>query len=239
MKEVLAFHCKAHVFGNNLHEPEVQRPITVVLSIPFWKSCPDILTEGPTWLSAAAEPLWDRLVQTPFPLSFLLIEHKLPVHLWKRKIRVNSMQVRFSPHCRSLLVWSCVILLYKIVPSSFSPYMFWGANKLTFKSAACCRWLEMTALTHRPGHSAVLVTFRNEKNRLQLLQTSWAELTERKLGHWWTAKVPLGDSWLRLLTRCCPWGARCYQSASAFLWLLCFSSALSQDVTQRSLRWFT
>lgn len=99
MKEVLAFHYKAHVFGNNLHEPEVQRKTHdcgTVHSL-FWKSWPNIFTEGLPWLSAAAEPLWDRLVQTPFPLLLLLIEHKLPVHRWKRKKRVNSMQVRFSP----------------------------------------------------------------------------------------------------------------------------------------------
>lgn len=71
------------IFMNSEYVSGTKSPSCVTVPSLVWEPCPGVFTEGLTWLSAAAEPLWDRLVQTPFPLLFSLIEHKLPVHRLK------------------------------------------------------------------------------------------------------------------------------------------------------------
>lgn len=65
---------------NSEYVCDTKAPSCVTVHSLLWEPCPGVFTEGLTWLSAAAEPLWDTLVQTPFPLLFSLTEHKLPVH---------------------------------------------------------------------------------------------------------------------------------------------------------------
>lgn len=111
-------------------------------------------------------------------------------------------------------------------------------------SSTCCRWLEMTALTHRRRHSAVLVTFRKGKNRLQLLHTLRAQLPQWKWGTGGWLSCPQVLSCLGLL-KCCPVGdaALCQrQTASmrSYIFTVFFSHAVVEchtcvDYTNREL----